>query len=232
MDLARLIEKQRFLGREFLVFLWFESELFDGQIPVEGFGPCELRLESWITLSCDKEQARLKGVMPSAEPEAHQARPSEHDRVVLTAVDLAQTRIDVAAHGDQDQVRARALQRHLATQAARPHARAGRKRGERQVLGGDEHVTRILAQRDAHEREPRRDDAGHVLDRVHGIVGAPLEQSLLDLLHEEPFAPHLRERAVLDPIPARDDLLFDELEIGTLPAESGTEGAALGEREG
>jgi hypothetical protein len=73
MDLVDLIEKRRFIGREFLVFLWFESELFDGQIPVEGFGPCELRLESWITLSCDKEQARLKGVMPSAEPEAHQA---------------------------------------------------------------------------------------------------------------------------------------------------------------
>jgi hypothetical protein len=73
MDLVDLIEKRRFVGREFLVFLWFESELFDGQIPASGFGPCELRLESWITLSCDKEQARLKGVMPSAEPEAHQA---------------------------------------------------------------------------------------------------------------------------------------------------------------
>ena len=73
MDLVNLIEKRRFVGREFLVFLWFESELFDGQIPVDGFGPCELRLENWITLSCDKEQARLKGVMPSAEPEAHQA---------------------------------------------------------------------------------------------------------------------------------------------------------------
>lgn len=73
MDLVDLIEKRRFLGREFLVFLWFESELFDGMIPLEGFGPCELRLESWITLSCDKEQARLKGVTPAAEPEAHQA---------------------------------------------------------------------------------------------------------------------------------------------------------------
>ena len=73
MDLVDLMEKRRFLGRELLVFLWFESELFDGLIPVEGFGPCELRLESWITLSCDKEQARLKGVTPAAEPEAHQA---------------------------------------------------------------------------------------------------------------------------------------------------------------
>jgi len=73
MDLVDLIEKRRFLGREFLVFLWFESELFDGLVPVEGFGPCEIRLEGQITLSCDKEHARLKGVAPSAEPEAHQA---------------------------------------------------------------------------------------------------------------------------------------------------------------
>jgi hypothetical protein len=73
MDLVDLIEKRRFLGREFLVFLWFESELFDGAVPVEGFGPCEVRLEGQITLSCDKEQARLKGASPSGEPEAHQA---------------------------------------------------------------------------------------------------------------------------------------------------------------
>ena len=32
-----------------------------------------MRLEGQLTLSCDKEQARLKGVAPSAEPEAHQA---------------------------------------------------------------------------------------------------------------------------------------------------------------
>lgn len=73
MDLVDLIEKRRFLGREFLVFLWFESELFDGLVPVEGFGPCEVRLLDWITLTCEKEQARLKGAKPSAEPEAHQA---------------------------------------------------------------------------------------------------------------------------------------------------------------
>ena len=73
MDLVDLIEKRRFVGREFLVFLWFESELFDGMIPVEGYGTCELRLEGFITLAEGKEQARLKGVAPSGDPEAHQA---------------------------------------------------------------------------------------------------------------------------------------------------------------
>ena len=53
--------ERRFVGREFLVFLWFESELFDGLIPVDGFGPCEVRLEGFITLSEGKEQARLQG---------------------------------------------------------------------------------------------------------------------------------------------------------------------------
>jgi hypothetical protein len=73
MVLADLIEKRRFVGREFLVWLWFESEMFDGLLAVEGFGRCEVRLEGQITLVCDKEQSRLKGAAPSGEPEAHEA---------------------------------------------------------------------------------------------------------------------------------------------------------------
>lgn len=73
MDLAVLIEERRFVGREFLVFLWFESELFEGRFDVPGFGPCEIWLEGQITLTQDKEQSRLKGAAPSAGPEAHEA---------------------------------------------------------------------------------------------------------------------------------------------------------------
>jgi hypothetical protein len=95
MDLIDLIEKRRFLGREFLVFLWFESELFDGWIPVDGYGPCEVRLEGQITLSCDKEQARLKGTAPSADPEAKQAlrqgKLPAQARLRVTAGELAYT---------------------------------------------------------------------------------------------------------------------------------------------
>lgn len=73
MNLVDLIEKRRFVGREFLVWLWFESELADGQLFAPGFGRCEVRLEGQITLVCDKEQSRLKGVSPSGEPEAREA---------------------------------------------------------------------------------------------------------------------------------------------------------------
>lgn len=73
MDLVDLIEKRRFVGREFLVWLWFESELFEGRFEVEGFGACEVWLEGQITLVQEKEQSRLKGAIPSAAPEAHEA---------------------------------------------------------------------------------------------------------------------------------------------------------------
>jgi hypothetical protein len=95
MDLVDLIEKRRFIGREFLVFLWFESEIGDGRVPVDGFGACEIRLEGQITLTCDKEQARLKGAAPSGEPEAHQAlrqgKLPAQARVRLSAGDLEYT---------------------------------------------------------------------------------------------------------------------------------------------
>jgi hypothetical protein len=73
MNLADRIEKRRFVGSEFLVWLWFESELFEGRFDVEGFGPCELWLEGQITLAEGKEQSRLKGATPSAAPEAREA---------------------------------------------------------------------------------------------------------------------------------------------------------------
>lgn len=73
MNLADLIEKRRFVGREFLLWMWFESEIREGRVEVEGFGPCEIFLEGQITLAQEKEQSRLKGAAPSAAPEAYEA---------------------------------------------------------------------------------------------------------------------------------------------------------------
>ena len=73
MNLADLIEKRRYVGREFLVWLWFESEIMEGRFDVEGFGPCEILLEGQIALTQEKEQSRLKGAAPSTTPEAHEA---------------------------------------------------------------------------------------------------------------------------------------------------------------
>ncbi|AKT43716.1 hypothetical protein [Chondromyces crocatus] len=73
MDLVDLIEKRRFLGREFLLWLWFQGDLRENRFDVEDFGPCDIQLEGQLTLTQEKEQSRLKGAIPSAAPEAREA---------------------------------------------------------------------------------------------------------------------------------------------------------------
>lgn len=78
-SLAASIETQRFLGREFLAWLWFESELFEQtfSIPAKGFESCALWLEHSIVLDCrteaGREKASLAGVAPSGGSEARDA---------------------------------------------------------------------------------------------------------------------------------------------------------------
>ena len=73
MDLVDKIEHARFLGREFLVWLWFESEVLEGQLEASGIGAVELFPEAQIVLVQEKEQSRMKGAVPSMTPEAHEA---------------------------------------------------------------------------------------------------------------------------------------------------------------
>lgn len=73
MDLVDSIERGRFIGREFLVWLWFESEVLEGTLETRTEGSFELWLETAITLVAEKEQSRLKGAIPSSQPEAAEA---------------------------------------------------------------------------------------------------------------------------------------------------------------
>jgi hypothetical protein len=72
-ELAKLVEGKSFAGQEFLVWLWFESELFEGTLQLHNGTPCEFWLESQLTLVRDREQAALRGEAPSANAEAHEA---------------------------------------------------------------------------------------------------------------------------------------------------------------
>lgn len=76
VDLLPLVESRRFLGREFLTWLWFESELFGGELSATGIGPLEVVFERQITLvggPKGDEESKLKGVNPSATSEAREA---------------------------------------------------------------------------------------------------------------------------------------------------------------
>jgi hypothetical protein len=73
MDLVDSIERGRFVGREFLVWMWFESEVLEGTLETRAEGSFELWPEAAITLVQEKEQSRLKGAIPSSQPEAAEA---------------------------------------------------------------------------------------------------------------------------------------------------------------
>lgn len=77
MDLAEKIESTRFLGREFLVWLWWQSEEKEGVLPLPGGESCELWLEEQLTLVTDnlleRAESKLKGGTPSLTPEAKEA---------------------------------------------------------------------------------------------------------------------------------------------------------------
>jgi hypothetical protein len=73
MDLLDRIEGLRFVGREFLLWLWFQSELFETELRPSGDEPVSLWLEAQLTLSFEKEESRLRGAVPASSPEAKQA---------------------------------------------------------------------------------------------------------------------------------------------------------------
>lgn len=72
-DLLERIEQNRFVGREFLLWLWFESQLFETNLAPSGKSSCALWLETRMTLTFEREESVLKSSAPGAAPEAREA---------------------------------------------------------------------------------------------------------------------------------------------------------------
>ena len=73
MQVVDRIEKRRFVGREFLLWLWFESELFEATLTTEAHGSFGLWLENQLGLSAGKESTRIKGPLPASGREAKES---------------------------------------------------------------------------------------------------------------------------------------------------------------
>jgi hypothetical protein len=73
MDLADRVLKRRFVGREFLLWLWFESEIFEGTLRTEAHGSFGFWIERQIVLTAGKEGTRIKGSQPAAGREAKES---------------------------------------------------------------------------------------------------------------------------------------------------------------
>ena len=85
MDLLDLINSRRFLGSEFLMWLWFRADCFDGLMDVEGHGPIEVVFDDALTLEAymaETERNDFRGGSPAFSAEAktalrHGKRPAK-----------------------------------------------------------------------------------------------------------------------------------------------------------
>lgn len=72
-DVAKLVESNRFVGREFLLWLWFESEIYETNLSPSRGERMSLWLETQLTLANETEETRVKCGMPGAAAESKQA---------------------------------------------------------------------------------------------------------------------------------------------------------------
>jgi len=75
MDFLDRSARVQFLGAEYLLWLWYRSEEFDGAFSLSD-GPIELYFDDQLVLEAhlaEAEQSRLKGGAPAYSPEAHKA---------------------------------------------------------------------------------------------------------------------------------------------------------------
>jgi hypothetical protein len=76
MDLVDLIESRQFLGSEFLTWLWFKTECYDGLVDIDGFGQVDVIFDDRMTLEsylAETEKNVIKGGEPAYSPEAKTA---------------------------------------------------------------------------------------------------------------------------------------------------------------
>jgi hypothetical protein len=76
MDLVDRIETTRFLGGEFLLWLWFSRDVTGGEIHIKGRGTLIVSLETQIALAdpiAERERVSIRGIDPFGGAEAGEA---------------------------------------------------------------------------------------------------------------------------------------------------------------
>jgi hypothetical protein len=76
MDLVDRIETTRFLGGEFLLWLWFSRDVTGGEIHIKGRGTLSVSLETQLGLAdpiADRERVLIRGLDPFGGSEAGEA---------------------------------------------------------------------------------------------------------------------------------------------------------------
>ena len=73
MELYERIELRRFVGREWLLWLWFETEVFEATLSTKAHGQFGLWLEGRLVMSAGQEATAIKGTQPGNHREAKES---------------------------------------------------------------------------------------------------------------------------------------------------------------
>ncbi len=73
INMADRIELRRFVGRELLLWLWLETELFEATLSTKEHGHFGLWLEGRLVLSEGRESTTIRGTAPGLHREAKEA---------------------------------------------------------------------------------------------------------------------------------------------------------------
>lgn len=73
MELADRVELRRFVGRELLLWLWFESEVFEATLSTPAHGSFGMWLEGRLVLSEGREVTTIRGSQPGNHREAKES---------------------------------------------------------------------------------------------------------------------------------------------------------------
>jgi hypothetical protein len=73
VEVFERIELRRFVGRELLLWLWFESEIFEATLATKQHGSFGLWLEGRLVLSAGQETTTIKGTVPGQHREAKES---------------------------------------------------------------------------------------------------------------------------------------------------------------
>jgi recombination associated protein RdgC len=74
MDLVDLIQEKRFLGQEFLAWLWYKSEERGGSVEMPGFGDILVVFEKHMLLEYGEGEANEKVICRGLQTELREAR--------------------------------------------------------------------------------------------------------------------------------------------------------------
>jgi len=73
MDLYQHVERTRHLGHELLLFLWFESEIFEATLTTKKHGSFGMWVEKELSLVAEKESTKIRGSLPGKAREAKES---------------------------------------------------------------------------------------------------------------------------------------------------------------